>query len=95
MTFWRIFDSAFSLTTSAYYYERLYNEYNEDRIGGRVTLGRKVSDYWSILGTVLEVYVNPRDVVSVPHDYSAQKIRVCRYVVGEPVDKPYDEPVLA
>lgn len=45
-------------------------------------------------GTVLEVYVHPRDVVSVPNDYSAQKIRVCRYVVGEPVDEPYEEAVL-
>lgn len=45
-------------------------------------------------GTVLEVYVHPRDVVSVPRDYNAQKIRVCRYVVGEPVDEPYEQAVL-
>lgn len=32
----------------------------------------------------LECHVNPRDVVSVPRDASAQKMRVCRYtVIGE------------
>lgn len=30
---------------------------------------------------VLEVHVNPRDVVSVPADHSQQKMRVCRYTV--------------
>lgn len=35
-------------------------------------------------GAMLEVEVNPRDVVSVPRDASGQKIRVCRYtVIGE------------
>lgn len=34
-------------------------------------------------GVTVEVLVNPRDVVSVPTDHSAQKMRVCRYkVVG-------------
>lgn len=31
--------------------------------------------------TLLEVHVNPRDVVSVPTDCNAQKVRVCRYKV--------------
>lgn len=35
---------------------------------------------WS-RGKFVEVKVNPRDVVSVPHDSSSQKIRVCRYLV--------------
>jgi outer membrane protein insertion porin family len=43
-----LFDSPFSLTTSAYYYERAYNEYTEQRIGGRITLGRKLDDKWSV-----------------------------------------------
>ena len=33
---------------SGYYYQRQYNEYNEDRLGGRVTLGRKLNQYWSV-----------------------------------------------
>lgn len=32
-------------------------------------------------GAVLEVEINPRDVVSVPTDCGAQKLRTCRYTV--------------
>ena len=32
-------------------------------------------------GILLEVEVNPRDVVAVPPDYNQQKMRVCRYRV--------------
>jgi outer membrane protein insertion porin family len=50
-----LFDSPFSLTSSLYYYQRYYNEYSEDRIGARFTLGRKLNDYWSIsVGTRIE-----------------------------------------
>jgi outer membrane protein assembly complex protein YaeT len=45
-----LFDSPFSLTTSGYYYQRSYNEYSEDRIGARITLGRKLDNYWSVSG---------------------------------------------
>lgn len=34
-------------------------------------------------GALLTVLVNPRDVVSVPTDCAAQKMRVCRYVVAD------------
>jgi outer membrane protein assembly complex protein YaeT len=43
----RIFDSLYSLSLSGYFYQRSYNEYNEDRVGGRMSIGRKISDYWS------------------------------------------------
>lgn len=44
-------------------------------------------------GVTVEVEVNPRDVVAVPYDYSAQKMRVCEYKVlgvskGQ-IDKEY------
>lgn len=39
---------------------------------------------------VLEVHVNPRDVVSVPTDCSDAKMRVCRYVVVKPITSAYD-----
>lgn len=35
-----LFDSVYSLGTSAYYFTRFYNEYDEQRFGGRVVLGR-------------------------------------------------------
>lgn len=37
-------------------------------------------------GALLTVIVNPRDVVSVPTDCGAQKMRVCRYIVSD--DEP-------
>ena len=42
-----LFDSQYSLGTSGYYYTRGYNEYDEQRFGGRVVLGRKFGPNWS------------------------------------------------
>ena len=44
--------------------------------------------------TVLEVHVNPRDVVSVPTDSSGSKMRVCRYNVVKAVTKKYESVVV-
>jgi hypothetical protein len=41
--------------------------------------------------TLIEVLVNPEDVVSVPTDYNNQKMRVCRYKVLNIVGKPREE----
>lgn len=41
-------------------------------------------------GTVLEVHVNPRDVVSVPTDCNWQKVRTCRYKVVDVTEAKYD-----
>lgn len=46
-------------------------------------------------GAVLEVHVNPRDVVSVPNDSYHQKMRVCRYRVVNTIEVPYEEAVVA
>lgn len=40
---------------------------------------------------LLTVLVNPRDVVSVPTDCNAEKMRVCRYVVSDDEPTPPDE----
>jgi hypothetical protein len=45
-------------------------------------------------GAVLEVHVDPRDVVSVPTDSGGQKVRACRYTVVGEVEKPYDGPII-
>lgn len=45
-------------------------------------------------GALLEVRVNPRDVVSVPTDSNAEKLRVCRYTVVDLIDQPYSTPVV-
>jgi hypothetical protein len=44
-------------------------------------------------GTVLEVHVNPRDVVSVPTDSDAAKVRCCRYLIVKEITVPYYAPV--
>lgn len=52
-------------------------------------------DYAAGYGTVLEVHVNPRDIVSVPNDAGGAKVRVCRYVVAGLADAPDESaPVL-
>jgi outer membrane protein insertion porin family len=54
-TSWRepfLFDSPWSLSLSGYYYQALYNEYEEARTGFRATLGRRIFDYWQISETV-------------------------------------------
>lgn len=45
-------------------------------------------------GAVLEVHVNPRDVVSVPTDSNFEKVRCCRYRIVKVLDAPYTEAVL-
>ena len=45
-------------------------------------------------GAMLEVHVNPRDVVSVPTDSGDQKVRCCRYKVIQTLDAPYSTAVL-
>lgn len=44
-------------------------------------------------GAVLQVLVNPRDVVSITHDHMDRKMRVCRYKVLGKVNAP-DEKIL-
>lgn len=44
---------------------------------------------------LLEVKVNPRDVVAVPPDYSARKMRVCKYLVLRETTEKYPELIFA
>lgn len=46
-------------------------------------------------GGLLTVEVNPRDVVSVPTDCDAQKVRVSRYVVREVTPAKYESAVVS
>ncbi|HEY7427988.1 MAG TPA: outer membrane protein assembly factor BamA [Gemmataceae bacterium] len=43
-----LFDTPNSLTTSGYYFTRIYNEYYEQREGGRFTLGRQINRFWNV-----------------------------------------------
>lgn len=44
-------------------------------------------------GATLEVHVHPRDVVSVPTDCGAQKMRTCRYRVIRAIEEQYSTAV--
>jgi outer membrane protein assembly complex protein YaeT len=57
-----LFDTPNSLTLGGYYFTRQYNEYDETRYGGRVTLGRKLNQYWSASATVRVENVEVHDI---------------------------------
>jgi outer membrane protein assembly complex protein YaeT len=67
-----LFDSPYSLTTSGYFYQRIFNEYQEDRLGGRVTVGRKINDCWSASVTTRLEDVRVGSVsIFAPEDYQS------------------------
>jgi outer membrane protein assembly complex protein YaeT len=47
-----LFDTPYSLGVSGYYWDRIFNEYTESRLGMRVVLGHQLNRYWSISGSV-------------------------------------------
>src|SRR5262249_25284416 len=58
-----LFDTAWGLAVSGYFYNRGFIEYNEDRIGTRVSLSRQLNRYWTVNETFRLEGV---DVVDVP-----------------------------
>jgi hypothetical protein len=72
------------------------SQVNHDPSRGCST-GLHVSNYdfaQSYGSVILEVRVNPRDVVSVPTESNWQKVRVCRFQVVAPVERPYGTAVV-
>jgi hypothetical protein len=68
---------------------------HDPSVGCHVGLHVGTYDYAKSWGEVLlEVHIDPRDVVSVPTDCAAQKMRTCRYTVIQEVAAPYSEPVI-
>jgi outer membrane protein insertion porin family len=61
-----LFDTQYSLGTSAYYYTRDYDEYDEQRFGGRVVLGRKFGPNWS---ANVAVRAEDVEIYNVPYYY--------------------------
>lgn len=72
------------------------NVVHDPGVGCSVGLHVGTWDYASgfAQGAVLEVVVNPRDVVSVPTDCNWAKVRCCRYEVTDVIDHPHSAPVL-
>jgi outer membrane protein assembly complex protein YaeT len=67
-----LFDTQNSLGVSGYYYNRQFNEYTEDRLGSRFTLGRKFGDFLTVSGSVRVEDVNVRDLpLGAPIEYTS------------------------
>jgi len=65
--------------------------HHDPRVGCSRGLHVGTWGYASTFGpTTLKVKFNPADVVSVPTDCAAQKVRVCRYEVIEPIQAKLD-----
>jgi outer membrane protein insertion porin family len=67
-----LFDLPYSLQTSAYYYERTYNEDVETRYGMNVSVGHQLNRYWSIITGLRVEDVNISNVpFYAPIDYTS------------------------
>jgi outer membrane protein insertion porin family len=67
-----LFDRPYSLTTSGYYYQRYFNEYTEERIGGRINVGHQISRGWTVNGGVRLEDVKVLSVgLGAPVDYTS------------------------
>jgi outer membrane protein insertion porin family len=71
---WRepfLFDRPYSFGVSGYYYDRAYNEYTENRYGGRFTLGHQFTRNWSATAALrLENVTVSNIAVGAPPDYT-------------------------
>ena len=66
-----LFDRPYSLTVAGYYYDRVFSEYTERRIGSRVSIGHQINRFWSVSGGVRVEAVRVDDVPSfAPSDYT-------------------------
>lgn len=57
-----LFDTEFGLSNSIYYYNRAYLEYNEDRVGDRLSISRRLDPIWRASFTTRVEGVNVKDV---------------------------------
>lgn len=65
-----LFDTPFSLSVSGYYYNRIFNEYTESRLGSRITVGRKLNPLWSVnVGVRVEDVGVSNVALFAPPDY--------------------------
>lgn len=57
-----LFDTEFGLSNSMYYFNRQYLEYNEDRVGDRLSISRRLDPIWRASFTTRVEGVNVKDV---------------------------------
>jgi outer membrane protein assembly complex protein YaeT len=67
-----LFDTPNSLSNSIYYRQMYFNEYFEEREGGRLTLGRQLNRFWNIaIGTRIENVSVNKVPSGAPIDYTS------------------------
>lgn len=67
-----------------------FDRYNSCSSGLHVCTFDYIKSFYSIGNRVMIVKVNPKDVISVPHDYSNAKMRCCEYEVIEEYEDFYE-----
>src|SRR5438132_2286221 len=84
-----LFDSPYSLTTSGYFCDRIYNEDVEQRLGTRITIGRQLNRYWAVSGGIRPEDVGVHNVsIFAPEAY--QSVIGNNFLVGFRGDVTYD-----
>jgi outer membrane protein insertion porin family len=64
----------FSFGTSGFYYTRFFQNWTEERLGGRLTLGRLLGNFWSLSGSMRLENVKMRDL-DTPTPPSLEAVR--------------------
>jgi outer membrane protein insertion porin family len=57
-----LFDSQFGFNAGVYYFDRIYNEYRESRLGGKFGISRRLDQYWTASATIRLEDVGIHDV---------------------------------
>lgn len=61
-------DSPYSLGVSGFYFNRFYRDWTEQRLGGRITAGRQLTQEWSLIGSLRLESVNLSNPTKDPSD---------------------------
>jgi outer membrane protein assembly factor BamA len=91
-TTWRepmLFDGPYSLAMSAYYFTRNYDEYDERRFGGSVTIGRRLDENWSVSARTRIEEVNVNNVPFFA-PWEIMQYQGNHFVLGEQIGVTYD-----
>ncbi len=84
-----LFDRPYSLGVSAYYFDRSYNEYLEQRVGGRLSLGHQFDRNWSAQVTLRSENINVSQVsIFAPPDY--QDVQGNNFLIAPGFKVTYD-----
>ncbi|MCS6849775.1 MAG: outer membrane protein assembly factor BamA [Gemmataceae bacterium] len=76
-----LFDSPYSLGVSGYYFTRIFNEYTEQRLGGRITSSRRLTPYWNATAGIRLEDVNVSNV-SIYAPFSIRESIGSNFVAG-------------